>query len=167
MTPGRPRPLQEADDRASFDCGRDSLNVWLRRHAWHNHASGASRVYVSASPDEPRIAGFIALSAGQIGRGFLPKPRQRNQPDPLPVILLGQLAVDRAWQGRGLAASLLAFALRIAVHAADSIGSFGVLTHPLDDTLRAFCARWGFEDLPGDPRLGMLVRTVDLRASGA
>lgn len=157
-----PRPLAESDDRNLFDCGRESLNLWFRRHAWANQTSGTSRVTVITDAASGRIVGYVTLSAAQIERAFLPKPQQRNRPDPLPVTLLGQLAVDKGYQGQGHAVSLLLFALKTALSAAASIGSMGVVTHPLDDNVRGFYARWGFEDLPFDPRRAMLVRMLDL-----
>jgi GNAT superfamily N-acetyltransferase len=160
-----PRPLAESDDRASFDCGRPSLNAWFQRHAWGNHVNGVSRVTVLADDTSGRIGGFVTLSAAQIERAWLPKADQRNRPDPVPITLLGQLAVDRQDQGRGHARSLLFFALRTALEASGLIGSTGVITYPLDDSLRAFYRRWGFQDLPFDPRRAMIVRMVDLRAS--
>jgi GNAT superfamily N-acetyltransferase len=75
------------------------------------------------------------------------------------------LAVDLDWQGKGYAASLLQFALRTALAASRHVGSLGVLTHPLDDELRAFYARWGFVDLPFDPRRAMFLRMADLEKS--
>jgi GNAT superfamily N-acetyltransferase len=158
-----PRPLAEGDDRNLFDCGRESLNTWFRRHAWANQTSGASRVNVITDAASGRIVGYVTLSAAQIERAFLPRPQQRNRPDPVPVTLLGQLAVDKDYQGQGHAASLLLFALKTALTAAESIGSVGVVTHPLDDNVRRFYARWGFQDLPFDPRRAMVVRMVDLQ----
>jgi GNAT superfamily N-acetyltransferase len=96
----------------------------------------------------------------------LPRPQQRNKPDPVPVTLLGQLAIHKDHQGRGYARSLLFFALRAALRASDDVGSFGVITHPLDDQARGFYARWGFQDLPFDPRRAMIVRMIDLKRSG-
>ena len=160
-----PRPLAGDDDRASFDCGRASLNAWFQRHAWINHLSGASRVTVLADEASGRIMGYVTLSAAQIERAWLPKPQQRNRPDPVPVTLLGQLAVDCRDQGEGHARSLLLFALRTALEASMLIGSTGVITHPLGDGVCAFYKRWGFEDLPFDPRRAMIVRIADLRAS--
>ena len=157
MAVSPPRPLAESDNRELFDCGRDSLNTWFRRHAWANQVSGASRVNVITDAASGRIVGYVTLSAAQIERAFLPKPQQRNRP-----ALLGQLAVDRDFQGQGHAASLLLFALKTAMSAAEIIGSIGVITHPLDDSVRAFYARWGFQDLPFDPRRAMMVRMVDL-----
>lgn len=158
-----PRPLLESDHRELFDCGRESLNGWFRCHAWINHQSGASRVNVMIDSASGRIAGYVTLNAAQIERGFLPKPQQRNQPDPLPATLLGQLAVDKVFQKQGHAVSLLQFALKTAIHAADSVGSVGVVTHPLDEEVRGFHARWGFQDLPFDARRAMFVRMADLR----
>ena len=160
-----PLPLAEDDDREAFDCGRDALNLWFRRHAWSNHSAGMSRVSVLTAQGSGAIVGYVTLSSASIERAFLPKPQQRNRPDPIPVTLLGQLAVDHRHQGEGHAASLLLFALRTALRASESIASAGVLTHPLDDSIRSFYTRWGFEDLPYDPRRAMLVRMVDLRAS--
>ena len=114
-----------------------------------------------------RIAGYVTLSAAQIERAFLPRPQQRNRPDPVPATLLGQLAVDKAFQRQGIAASLLLFALRTALVASETIGSLGAVAHPLDDVVRGFYARWGFQDMPFDPRRAMFVRMVDLRKSFA
>ncbi len=110
-----------------------------------------------------RIVGYVALCAAQIERSFLAKSRQRNQPDPIPVTLLGQLAVDRDFQGQGHAASLLIFALESALRAADLIGSAGVVTHPIDDTVRGFYAKWSFAELPHDPKRALMARMSDIR----
>jgi predicted N-acetyltransferase YhbS len=136
------------------------MNAWLARHALRNHNSGVSRVNVLTVGD--RIVGYVTLSATQIERAFLAKAHQRNQPDPIPATLLGQLAVDRGWQGQGYADSLVQFALRTALRAADSIGSFAVVTHPIDDGIRPFYARWNFSDLPFDPKRAMIVRMADI-----
>jgi GNAT superfamily N-acetyltransferase len=141
--------------------------MWFHRHAWFNHSGGASRVTVLTDAASGRIAGYVTLSAAQIERAFLPKPLQRNRPDPVPVTLLGQLAVDKNYQGQGQATSLLLYALRTALKASAMIGSIGVITHPLDDNARRLYSRWGFQELVFDPRRAMIVRMVDLRASFA
>jgi GNAT superfamily N-acetyltransferase len=161
-----PRPLLERDDHSHFDCGRESLNAWFRRHAWHNHASGISRMNVICDASTQLIVGYVTLSAAQIERQFLAKAHQRNKPDPVPATLLGQLAIHRSHQGQGHARSLLLFALMAALRASREVGSFGVLTHPIDDEVRTFYRRWGFEDLPFDPRRSMIVRMIDLEKSG-
>jgi predicted N-acetyltransferase YhbS len=158
--------LAAADDREAFDCGRGSLNLWFRRHAWRNQEAGASRTSVICDDSSGAVVGFVSLAAGQIERAFLPKAAQRNRPDPIPVILLGQLAVDRGYQGRGCAASLIRYAFGVAVRFSRDIGCFGVLTHPLDDGVRDLYRRFGFEDLPFDRGRGMFVRIIDLERNG-
>ncbi|TPN16094.1 GNAT family N-acetyltransferase [Mesorhizobium sp. B2-1-3] len=161
-----PRPLAGDDDWDAFDCGRESLNNWLRRHAWRNQQDGLSRTSLVCDSETGGIAAYVALSAGQIERAYLPKSAQRNRPDPIPVILLGQLAVDRKYQGRGCGRSLLLFALRTAVRFSSNIGCFGVITHPLDEGVRDFYRDFAFQDLPFDPKRSMIVRIADLRHNG-
>ncbi len=160
-----PRPLAKADNRSQFDCGRESLNVWFQRHAWANHEAGISRTSVICNVATSEIVGYVSLSAAQIERAFLPKSDKPHKPDPVPVTLLGQLAIHKDRQREGHASSLLRFALRTALRASRDIGSFGVIAHPVDDQVRAFYARWGFRDLPFDPRRSMLVRMADLERS--
>lgn len=161
-----PRPLEEDDDLENFDCGRESMNLWLRRHALRNQFHGISRTTVFTERDTGTMVGYVTLAAGQIEREFLPKKARRDRPAALPVVLLGQLAVDRRFHGQRLARQLLFYALKTSVAFSKDIGGFGVITHPLDDALRGFCAKFGFVDLPGDPRRAMIVRIADLEASG-
>lgn len=142
------------------------MNHWFWRHGWANHAAGLSRVNVITDTATARIVGYVTLSAAQIERSILPKSRQRNKPDPIPATLLGQLAVHKDYQGKGYASSLLLFGLRTALRASRDVASWGVLVHPLDDAVRAFYARHGFEDLHFDPRRAVVVRMVDLERSG-
>ena len=164
LTP--PRPLAGSDDRDGFDCGRDALNQWLRRHAWHNQESGTSRTSVLVDPVTGALIAYVSLAAAQIDRAFLPKAAQRNRPAAIPALLLGQLAVDRRYQGQGHARSMLFFALTTAVRLSRDMGCFCVFTHPLDDGVRAFYRGFGFEEMPFDPQRSMAVRIVDLVASG-
>jgi predicted N-acetyltransferase YhbS len=161
-----PRPLSDDDPIEEFDCGRDSMNAWLRRHARRNHEAGISRVTVVTEVDTGTIVGYVSLSAGHIEREYLPKSAQRNRPENIPIILLGQLAVDRRFQDCGVARQLLLYALKTCVALSKDIGCFAVLTHPLDDDVHAFYGRFGFEELPGDPRRSMAVRIKDLVHNG-
>jgi hypothetical protein len=102
----QPRPLSEADERSQFDCGRDSLNAWFRRHARHNHVSGISRVSVTCDAGTGSIVGYVTLSAAPIEREFLAKAHQRNKPDPVAATLLGLLAIHKTHQGQGHACSI-------------------------------------------------------------
>lgn len=164
LTP--PRPLTADDDRQAFDCGRESLNQWFRRRAWANQEANVSRTSVICARETGCVAGFVSLSAAHIERAFVAKSDQRNRPDPLPAMLLGQLGVDRHYQGLGCARSLILFALESVVRFSEEVGCFCVLTHPLDEEVRAFYRAFGFSELPYDPRRSMAVRIVDLTRSG-
>jgi GNAT superfamily N-acetyltransferase len=161
-----PRPLAAVDDRNAFDCGREALNEWFLRHAWRNQESGASRTSVIADVTSGAIAGFVSLSMSQIERGWLAKADRRNQPDPIPALLVGQLAVHVDYQRRGHAASLMSFALTTTVRIAEQVGCFAAITQPLDDDLRAFYGQFGFVDLTHDPKRCMAVKISSLRLSG-
>jgi predicted N-acetyltransferase YhbS len=142
------------------------LNLWFRRHAWRNQETGVTRTNVICDAATGAIAGYVSLSAAQIERAHLPKSSQRNRPDPIPALLLGQLAVDKRYQSRGCARSLILFALTTAVRFSQEIGCFGVITHPLDDQVREFYEQFGFETLPFDPRRAMVVRIAELEQNG-
>lgn len=161
-----PRPLGQDDRVEDFDCGLDSINQWLRRHAKRNQQFNVSRTTVFTDAATGALVGYVTLSAGQIEREYLPKPSQRNQPAQIPVILLGQLAVDRRYQGQGFARQFLAYAVRTCLELSREVGCFGVLTYPIDDDVRAFYRKFGFEELPSDPMRAMIVRIVDLEANG-
>lgn len=161
-----PRQLEETDDCASFACGRESMNQWFRRHAWRNQQTDVSRSTVLCDAESGMIAGYVTLSMGHIEREYLPKVSQRHRPENIPILLLGQLAVDTRFQSMGVGRSLMFYALKTAVSVAREIGCYGVLTHPLDDDVRRFYQGFGFEELPYDPRRSMIVRVKDLVRNG-
>ena len=87
-----PIRLSSQHDLEPFDCGNPSLNDWLKRQAIKNELGGSSRTYVVCS--ERAVVGYYSLAAGAIIRDAAPKTIQRNTPDPIPVMVLGRLAVD-------------------------------------------------------------------------
>ena len=157
----------ENDPREAFDCGRDGMNTWFHRNGWNNHINGISRVTIVTEIETGLIAAYATLSAAQIQRAFVRKSEQRNRPDPIPVTLLGQLAVDVRFQSQGLAGDLLQVMLKTALAVSYIIASAGVVTHPLDDGLRGFYQKFGFSDLPNDPRRSMMVKMTDLERAFA
>lgn len=155
-------PLDAAYDRRNFDCGEATLNHWFQRHALANQLEGVTRTVVLVD-DAAIIMGYVSLCSGGVARAFFPKPFQRNRPDPVPVTLLAQLAVDRQFQRQGHSLDLLRYALTAAFEAHQKVGSAGLLTHPINDNARRFYVRWGFVDLPNDPKRSMFIRMVDAR----
>ena len=143
-----PRLLQAGDDTGTFDCGVPVLNDWLRRRALANHLSGASRTHVITSAQ--RIAGFYCLSAGAIDHIGAPGKIRRNMPEPIPVIVMGRLAVDMAQQGKGLGPALLQHAIERVQEAAAITGIRALLVHAKDETAARFCRHFGFAASPLD-----------------
>jgi GNAT superfamily N-acetyltransferase len=147
-----PEPLDAAHLREDFDSGVASLDEWLRRRALANQASGASRVYVTVD-EARRVAGYYAISAASIAMMAATARLKRNMPDPIPMALIGRLAVDRRWRGQGVGAGLLQDALGRIAAAAQVLGVRGVFVHALSDEAAAFYRRYGFEPAPGEPHL--------------
>ncbi len=161
----KPRPLIREDDRAVFNCGKDSLNKWFHNHAWKNQAANVSRTNVVCEAGTDRIVGYVSLANTEIRRSLLAKKNQRNMPDPVPALLLGQLAVDSDYQGQGIASNLLLFAFKTALNVSSQIGCFGLVTHPVDEHVRSFYERYGFENNPFDSEGSMIIRMSDLMKS--
>lgn len=150
-----PRLLEADDDASSFDCGTPVLNDWLRRRALMNHVSGASRSYVVT--EGKRIVGYYCLSAGAIQHAAAPGKIRRNMPEPIPVIVMGRLAVDVSVQGKGVGVGLLRHALDTTTTLAQSAGIRALLVHAKDETAAEFYAKFGFVPSSLDP-LMLLVR---------
>jgi GNAT superfamily N-acetyltransferase len=132
-----------------FDCGQDTLNYWLRRRARANQASGASRTYVCCVQD--RVIGYYCISSGGLALRDAPGGLRRNMPDPVPMAILGRLAIDRTWQGKGLGAALLQDAVLRVRQAAHILGIRGVLVHAISPEAKAFYERYGFAATANQP----------------
>jgi GNAT superfamily N-acetyltransferase len=156
----KPRPLEAGDLPLadSFDCGESALNEWLQKYAWQNHTSGAARVYLAIDPEPRGIAGYFCLSAASVEYAGAPtrigKGLARH---PIPVVLIGRLAVDLRYQGQGLARFLVRDAFQRTVNVADTIGVRAVVVRAKDDSLSAFYEKLGFESSVTDPRLSFIT----------
>jgi GNAT superfamily N-acetyltransferase len=146
---GAPAPLAEEHDLDLFRSGNDALDEWLRRRARANQASGASRTYVAA--DQGRVVGYYCLASGALDVADAPGAIRRNMPDPIPMAVLGRLAVDHNWQGKGLGVALLQDAVLRASQAAAIMGIRGILVHAISDEAKAFYERYGFRASPTNP----------------
>lgn len=156
-----PRAITETDGVATFDSGEPALDDYLRKRALANHIAGASRCFVTCC--EGRVAGYYALASSSVMRAACPGRVRKNTPDPIPVILLGRLAVDRKDQSMGLGSQLLRDAITRCVVAGHSIGVRAILVHALHEEARAFYLHFDFEPSPTD-RLHLMLLMKDARA---
>ena len=142
----RPVPLQPVHRRffENFDCGDNTLNLWLKVKALPNEQKGGSRTYLSFSNQTGELAGYFALSSHSVSHESLRAKLRRNMPAPLPVILLGRLAVAKPFQRHGLGESLLREAVLIASGAAASIGIAALVVEPVSEKASAFYRKHGF-----------------------
>lgn len=152
-----PRSIRDDDDVADFDSGELSLDAYLRSRALVNHTAGASRTFVTCHGG--RVVGFYSLAAASVQRRSATGRIRRNMPEPVPVILLSRLAIDRSEHGKGLGKHLLRDAIVRSVRAADLIGVRALLVHAVSDQARSFYLHFGFEPSPTDPlHLLLLIR---------
>ena len=161
MAVSGPEPLGSGHELTGFVSGVPSLDDWLLRRARRNQVSGASRCYVVC--DAGRVVGYYAVASGSIALEQAPGRFRRNMPDPIPVVILGRLAIDQAYQGRGLGRLMIRdCAVRVA-HAADTLGIRGIVVHAISDAARAFYVATGFDPSPHEP-MTLTVTLADIRA---
>jgi GNAT superfamily N-acetyltransferase len=157
----RPEPLADGHELNEFFSGVSALDDWLKRRARANQVSGASRTFVVAV--DHKVVGYYALASGAIAVTGSVGRFRRNMPDPIPVAVLGRLAIDRAQQGRGLGRVLFRdCALRVA-HAAETIGIRGIVVHAISEQAKAFYQALGFDPSPAEP-MTLMVTLADIRS---
>ena len=141
-----PEPISVDHQLDDFDSGELSLNEWLKKRALKNQATGASRCFVLC--DRQKVVGYYSLSAGAIAREEAPKMWRRNMPNPLPVLLVGRLAIDKSYHNKGLGSALLRDAMLRAVHVSGDAGVFAILVHALSERAKRFYLSRGFVEFP-------------------
>lgn len=155
-----PEPLLASHLLDDFDSGEPALDGWLKRRAMANQLSGASRTFVVADQDH-RVCGYYAMAAGAVSHQASSSAVRRNMPDPVPVMVLARLAVDRRAQGKKLGASLLQDAVNRAVAVSQNAGVRALLVHALHDRARLFYEHYGFRVSPAHP-LTLMLRLNNL-----
>jgi GNAT superfamily N-acetyltransferase len=162
-----PEPLGPQHEVAAFSNGRHaSLDDWLRQRSRTSEGLPA-RTYVTCAADPVnQVVGYYAISTAAAHRVAMPSTKLRKgMPEEVPLLLLGRLAVDAAFQGQGLGAALLADALRRCAAASVIAGVRGVLAHAIDDEAVRFYLRHGFAAAPPLGERTMLIPIESLRAA--
>lgn len=158
-----PEPLAPAHDVSRFSNGiHPALDQWLRERA-HSSEGLSARTYVVCPTDEPdRVVGYFSISAAVEQRNVLPTAKlRRRMPDQVPLLLIGRLAVDAPWRGRGVGPALLRDALTRCLAASEIAGARGVVAHAIDEAAVGFYERYGFvRSLLGERVMLMPIETV-------
>ncbi len=143
MSLSAPEPLSAAHDLSRFTCGKPALDHWLKHRALSNQEKGFTAVMVVH--EQGRVAGYYGLAPTAVVPAALPRSIRAGQPpDPVPCLLLGQLATDVAWVGRGIGTGLLRHALIRCVEAAKLIGGRALVVKAIDAEAADFWDRRGF-----------------------
>jgi GNAT superfamily N-acetyltransferase len=159
---GAPERLRADHDASLFDCGEPTLDDWLRRRALKNEENGASRAYVVCAGK--RVVGYYALAVGSVAHGEAPGRVRRNMPEPVPVVILGRLAVDRNYHGQNIGSGLVRDAVSRTLQAADIAGIRALLVHAISDQAKRFYEKWGFVASPVEPMTLMITVAEAARA---
>lgn len=157
-----PQALTAAHHVSHFECGEATLDEWLKRRAMSNQLTGASRTFVVVD-ETNHVLGYYAMAAGAVAHQLVTSAIRRNMPDPVPVMVLGRLAVDRSAQGIKLGAALLKDALNRTLRIAEHTGVRALLVHALHDEAKQFYEHYGFQSSPLHP-LTLMLRFHSLKA---
>jgi GNAT superfamily N-acetyltransferase len=150
-----PEHLSGEHDLSTFDSGVPALDDWLKRRALANQDSGASRTYVV--PAKGKVIGYYALATGAVTVQAATGRARRNMPDPIPVMILGRLAIDKGHQAKGLGRALLRDAVLRTLQAAAIGGIKAILVHAISEDAKRFYERAGFASSPVDPMTLMIT----------
>jgi predicted N-acetyltransferase YhbS len=142
-------PLAENHRLDSFRCIEPSLEIWLKQRTHKNQLDGASRTFVVCDGDA--VIGYYCLSAGSVARDSAPGNVRRNMPDPIPVVVLGRLAVHADWESQGIGSGLLKDAVLRTAGVAKEIGVRALLCHAISANAKAFYLNYGFAESPLHP----------------
>lgn len=150
MALSTPEPITAAHDVTQFSCGKPALDHWLKTRALTNQQKGFTAALVVH--EAGRVVGYYGLAPTAVLPSVLPRSIRTGQPpDPVPCLLLGQLATDTGWAGQGIGTGLVKHALQRCVHAAGLIGGRALMVNAVDDEAAHFWRRRGFVASKDDP----------------
>ena len=145
------RALDADAETTGFECGERALDDYLQRYATQDVRRGVARVFVASPAGQARgVAGFYTLSAASISAEALPDKWRKKLPRyPVPVALLGRLAVSNSAQGQGLGSILLADACKRVAAASETLAVAAIVVDAKSDRAAAFYQHFGLMELPG------------------
>ena len=139
--------LSSHHNRRDFDCGVNELNSYLQKYSSQHERKGMGRTYVATKENDTRVLGYYTISSSAVAFDVVPENVPRH---PVPVALVGRLAVDNIAQGQRLGETLLIHAFQSAQRAARIVAIYAVVVDALDESARNFYLKYGFNELTDD-----------------
>lgn len=140
-------PLADAHRVEDFDSGTELLDRWLRHSARVAATSGTAATYVLCRGE--RVVGYYALAMSAVDHAHAPSRLRRGMPDPVPVVVLARLALDRFERGGGLGGYLFIDALRRSVRGGREFGARAIVVDAIDQRATNFYRHFDFHPLDG------------------
>ena len=159
-----PCPINENHKLEYFSCGIPSLDSWLKTKARRNENARASRTYVLCNQGND-VIGYYALATGALSPEQAPRKVKRNMPNPIPVMVLGRLAIDEHYQGQGLGDALLRDAILRILQAADIAGIKAIVVHAISEQAKQYYSARSFIESPSNP-MTMILSLESLQTNG-
>lgn len=155
--------LDKKHNRDDFDCGKDLLNNYLKNQAGQDIKRKLSACFVLAESTSGKIQGYYTLSNNSIPLSSFPEHLQKKLPRSyisIPTTLLGRLAIDTKYQGKGIGKILLIDALKRSYEISQEIGSFAVVVDPIDEEAEKFYEKYDFIKLPDSGKMFISMKTL-------
>ncbi|MFP4556148.1 MAG: GNAT family N-acetyltransferase [Bacteroidales bacterium] len=155
--------LDKKHNRSDFDCGKELLNNYLKNQAGQDVKRKLSACFVLAEKETNLIQGYYTLSNSSIPLSSFPEQIRKKLPSSyvsIPTTLLGRLAIDNRYQGKGIGKILLIDALKRSYEISKEMGSFAVVVDPIDRDAEAFYKKYDFISLPDSQKMFIAIKTL-------
>lgn len=155
--------LNKTHNRMSFFCGVSSLDGYLKQQVNQDITRNLTRCYVLPVKDNSILKGYYTLSTFSIEckdileEHRLKLPRSYNE---IPCVLIGRLAVDSDFKGKGIGKILMIDAIKRSVALANTVGLYAIVVEPLDEKVKEFYSKFGFIDVENSERMYLLIKTA-------
>lgn len=157
--------LNNAHNRNDFYCGKDLLDNYLWKQAKQDVTRKLSACFVIVDEETGKVSGYYTLSSSSISNELIPESFKKKLPKSylsIPVILLGRLAIDKNFQGKGVGKYLLIDSLKKCYDTSKSVGTFAVVVDPLDKEAENFYEKYGFIMLPDSGKMFLPMKTINM-----
>jgi GNAT superfamily N-acetyltransferase len=155
--------LNSGHRKNEFSCGKEMLDNYLHRQANQDIKRKLSACFVINDQETNLLKGYYTLANNSIPQETIPEKFKKKLPksySSIPTTLLGRLAIDNRFQGKGIGKLLLIDALKRSFDISINIGSFAVVVDPLDEDAQNFYGKYGFIKLPDSGKMFLPMNTI-------